>query len=30
MRWPKGATEGEILVGGIGAGSASNQLNQPI
>ncbi|CAF4569097.1 unnamed protein product, partial [Rotaria magnacalcarata] len=30
MRWPKGATEGQILVGENGTGSLSNQLTQPI
>ncbi|CAF2961181.1 unnamed protein product, partial [Rotaria sp. Silwood2] len=30
MRWSKGATEGQILAGGNGAGSGSHQLNEPI
>ncbi|CAF4756949.1 unnamed protein product, partial [Rotaria sp. Silwood2] len=30
MRWLKGATEGQILVGGKGAGSEPDQLNEPI
>ncbi|CAF4041782.1 unnamed protein product, partial [Rotaria magnacalcarata] len=30
MRWPKGATEGQILFGGNGKGSLSNQFYDPI
>jgi sugar lactone lactonase YvrE len=30
MRWMKGATQGNIIVGGIGQGEQSNQLNYPI
>ena len=30
VRWKKGATAGEVLAGGNGAGSRSDQLNQPI
>ncbi|CAF4891213.1 unnamed protein product, partial [Rotaria sp. Silwood2] len=29
MRWPKGATQGSVIVGGNGAGEQSNQLNWP-
>ena len=29
VRWRKGATAGEVLVGGNGAGSRSDQLNEP-
>ncbi|CAF3895773.1 unnamed protein product, partial [Rotaria sp. Silwood1] len=30
MRWPKGATQGSVIVGGNGSGEQSNQLNEPI
>ncbi|CAF1518029.1 unnamed protein product [Adineta ricciae] len=30
MRWLKGAKEGEVMVGGSGEGSQTNQLNQLI
>ncbi|CAF4909045.1 unnamed protein product, partial [Rotaria sp. Silwood2] len=30
MRWPKGATQGSVIVGGNGQGEQSNQLNGPI
>jgi sugar lactone lactonase YvrE len=30
MRWMKGATQGNIIVGGNGRGEQSNQLNCPI
>ncbi|CAF5179083.1 unnamed protein product, partial [Rotaria sp. Silwood1] len=30
MRWPKGATQGSVIVGGNGSGEQSNQLNQPV
>ncbi|CAF4669071.1 unnamed protein product, partial [Rotaria sp. Silwood2] len=30
MRWPKGATQGSVIVGGNGIGELSNQLNGPI
>ena len=30
MRWMKGATQGNIIVGGNGEGEQSNQLNCPI
>ena len=30
VRWRKGATVGEVLVGGNGQGSRSDQLNNPI
>jgi sugar lactone lactonase YvrE len=30
MRWPKGATQGSVIVGGNGTGGQSNQLNYPI
>ena len=30
MRWMKGATQGNIIVGGNGEGEQSNQLNGPI
>ncbi|CAF4905334.1 unnamed protein product, partial [Rotaria magnacalcarata] len=29
MRWPKGATQGSVIVGGNGRGGQSNQLNGP-
>ena len=29
MRWPKGATQGSVIVGGNGGGGQSNQLNVP-
>ncbi|CAF5043443.1 unnamed protein product, partial [Rotaria sp. Silwood1] len=28
-RWPKGATQGSVIVGGNGSGEQSNQLNWP-
>ncbi|CAF5052386.1 unnamed protein product [Rotaria sp. Silwood1] len=30
IRWPKGATQGSVIVGGNGQGAQSNQLNGPI
>jgi hypothetical protein len=30
MRWMKGATQGNIIVGGNGEGKQSNQLNYPV
>ncbi|CAF3880654.1 unnamed protein product, partial [Rotaria sp. Silwood1] len=30
MRWPKGATQGSVIVGGNGKGEQSDQLNWPI
>ncbi|CAF5224208.1 unnamed protein product, partial [Rotaria magnacalcarata] len=30
MRWPKGATQGSVIVGGNGGGGQSNQLNGPV
>jgi hypothetical protein len=30
MRWMKGATQGNIIVGGNGQGEQSNELNRPI
>ncbi|CAF4748768.1 unnamed protein product, partial [Rotaria sp. Silwood2] len=30
MRWPKGATQGSVIVGGNSRGEQSNQLNWPI
>jgi sugar lactone lactonase YvrE len=30
MRWMKGATQGNIIVGGNGEGEQSNELNEPI
>ncbi|CAF1557410.1 unnamed protein product, partial [Rotaria sp. Silwood1] len=30
MRWPKGATQGSVIVGGNGSGEQSNQLNWPV
>jgi DNA-binding beta-propeller fold protein YncE len=30
MRWMKGATQGNIIVGGNGRGEQSNQLNRPV
>ncbi|CAF5129969.1 unnamed protein product, partial [Rotaria sp. Silwood1] len=30
MRWPKGATQGSVIVDGNGSGEQSNQLNGPI
>ncbi|CAF4748616.1 unnamed protein product, partial [Rotaria sp. Silwood2] len=30
MRWPKGATQGSVIVGGNGEGEQSNQLNWSI
>jgi DNA-binding beta-propeller fold protein YncE len=30
MRWMKGATQGNIIVGGNGEGEQSNQLNGPV
>ncbi|CAF1156799.1 unnamed protein product [Didymodactylos carnosus] len=30
MRWPKGATQGSVIVGGNGRGEQSNQLNEPV
>ncbi|CAF4746210.1 unnamed protein product, partial [Rotaria sp. Silwood2] len=30
MRWPKGATQGNVIVGGNGTGGQSIQLNGPI
>ncbi|CAF4540524.1 unnamed protein product, partial [Rotaria magnacalcarata] len=30
MRWPKEATQGNIIVGGNGQGNQSNQLNSPM
>jgi len=29
MRWPKGATEGSVVVGGNGSGEEANQFNGP-
>ncbi|CAF4986564.1 unnamed protein product, partial [Rotaria magnacalcarata] len=29
MRWPKGVTQGSVIVGGNGEGGQSNQLNGP-
>ena len=29
-RWKKGATQGEIIVGGNDAGNQANQLNSPV
>ncbi|CAF4608577.1 unnamed protein product, partial [Rotaria sp. Silwood2] len=29
MRWPKGATQGSVIVGGNGRGEQLNQLNWP-
>jgi hypothetical protein len=29
MRWPKGATQGSIMVGGNSRGAQENQLNDP-
>ncbi|CAF5068775.1 unnamed protein product, partial [Rotaria sp. Silwood1] len=30
MRWPKGATQGSVIVGVNGSGEQSNQLDRPI
>ncbi|CAF5133618.1 unnamed protein product, partial [Rotaria sp. Silwood1] len=30
MRWPKGATQGSVIVGGNGDGTQSNQLHWPV
>jgi hypothetical protein len=30
MRWPKGATQGTVIIGGNGRGAQSNQLNEPV
>ncbi|CAF1526781.1 unnamed protein product [Rotaria sordida] len=30
IRWPKGATQGSVIVGGNGAGRQSNQLTSPV
>ncbi|CAF5128245.1 unnamed protein product, partial [Rotaria sp. Silwood1] len=30
MCWPKGATQGSVIVGGNGSGARSNQLASPI
>ncbi|CAF3994953.1 unnamed protein product, partial [Rotaria sp. Silwood1] len=30
MRWPKGATQGTVIIGGNGRGSQSNQLSYPV
>ncbi|CAF5077252.1 unnamed protein product, partial [Rotaria sp. Silwood1] len=30
MRWPKGATQGSVIVGGNGYGAQTYQLNSPI
>ncbi|CAF3963659.1 unnamed protein product, partial [Rotaria sp. Silwood1] len=30
MRWPKGATQGSVIVGGNGSGGQSNQLHWPV
>ncbi|CAF1648424.1 unnamed protein product, partial [Rotaria sp. Silwood1] len=30
MRWPKGATQGSVIVGGNGSGAQSNRLNGPV
>ncbi|CAF3942688.1 unnamed protein product, partial [Rotaria sp. Silwood1] len=29
MRWPKGATQGSVIVGGNGRGAQSDQLDRP-
>ncbi|CAF5147304.1 unnamed protein product, partial [Rotaria sp. Silwood1] len=30
MRWPKGATQGSVIIGGNGYGAQSNQLSGPV
>ncbi|CAF4798022.1 unnamed protein product, partial [Rotaria magnacalcarata] len=29
MRWPKGGTQGSVVIGGNGRGDQPDQLNQP-